>query len=217
MPKNLDEAILYFQQKWTNTQLNKFKNKSEDIAVSELHLGTGMWIRNNWVHGRRDTALTNYFHSLGIYHPDNISSIILRSLHRTLNQKDIQLDKQVERIKAYWKPVIECKERQKVQSISNYNKFKERDNITIYMPVDTFNGSRNAVLYACPTEHWNFDEGKDLILKGFITKKYFLGESANVFFTVYVTKINRNDVPILMQQVKTGDKVDFSLTGLTIE
>jgi hypothetical protein len=217
LPKNLDEAVLYFQQKWTKTELGKFKNKPEEDAVTELHFGTGRWIRNNWVHGKRDTALTNYFHSLGIYHPDDISSIILTSLHRTLNKMDIDLDKQVNSYKAYWKPIIDCNEKQKAEAVLNYNKFKIGDNIIIYMPVDTSDGYHNAVLYDCPTSDWTFDAAKDLLVKGTITKKYFINDTANVFFTVHITYMNRKDTPILMTEVKTGDKKDFSLTGLTIK
>jgi hypothetical protein len=217
LPKNLDEAVSYLQQKWSNTELANFKNKPEQDAVTELHLSAGMWIRNNWVHGDRDPALTNYFDSLGIYHPDDISSIILTSLHRTLNQKDIQLDKQVESYKAYWKPIMDCQEKQKAEAVSIYKKFNEGDSITIYMPVDTAHGSRNAVFYNCPTPEWTFDKGKDLILKGTVTKKYFINDTANVFFTVNIKYMSRRDTQILMEQVKTGDEKSFSLTGLTIE
>lgn len=217
LPKNLDEAVLYFQQHWTKKELKNFQNKPESDAVTELHFGTGMWIRNNWVRGDRDTALRNYFKGLGIYAPDDISSIILTSLHRTLNKKDIELDKQVERYKAYWQPIIDCNKKQKTQAVSNYNRFKEGDNITIYMPVDTADGSPNAVLYDCPTPEWSFDKSKDLILKGTITKKYFINDTANVFFTVQVNYLNRKDTEILMTTVNVDDKKDFSLTGLTIE
>jgi hypothetical protein len=217
LPKNLDEAVLYFQQQWTQAELDSFKNKPERNAVIELHRGTGMWIRNTWVYGDRDTALRNYFKALGIYAPDDISSIILTSLHRTLNKKDIELDKQVEAYKAYWQPIIDCNETQKAHAVSNYNKFKIGDNITIYMPVDTADNYRNAVLYDCPTTVWNFDEGKDLILKGTIIRKYFINDTANVFFNVRVTYLNREDTEILMTKTKVGDKKDLSLTGLKIE
>lgn len=217
LPKNLDEAVLYFRQHWTQTELDSFKNKAERDAVIELHRGTGMWIRNNWVYGDRDTALRNYFKDLGIYAPDDISSIILTSLHRTLNNKDIELEKQVASYKAYWQPIIDCKEKQKIQAVSNYNRFKVGDNITICMPVDTAENYHNAVLYDCPATEWTFDKGKDLIIKGTVTKKYFINDTANVFFTVHVTYMNRKDTPILMEKVKTGDKKDFSLNGLTIE
>lgn len=217
LPKNLDEALIYFQQQWTQAELDNFKNKPEREAVIELHRGTGMWIRNKWVHGDRDTALRNYFKELSIYAPDDISSIILTSLHRTLNKKDIQLDQQVEAYKAYWKPIIDCNEKQKAQAVSNYNKFKTGDTVTIYMPVDTDGGYKNAVLYDCPDIEWTFDKSKDLILKGTITKKYFINDTANVFFTVRVTYMNSKDTPVLMEQVKIGDNKSFSLRGLTIE
>lgn len=217
LPKNLDEAVLYFQQHWTKTELNNFKNKPEEDAVTELHFGTGMWIRNNWIHGDRDTALRNYFKNLGIYAPDDISSIILTSLHRTLNKKDIDLNKQVKTYTAYWQPIIDCNEKQKTQAVSNYNKFKVGDNITIFMPVDTADGSPNAVLYNCPTPEWTFDKSKDLTLKGTITKKYFINDTTNVFFTVQINYLHRKGTEILMTKVKVGDKKDFSLKGLKIE
>lgn len=217
LPKNLDEAVLYFQQQWTQAELDNFKKKPEREAVIGLHRGTGMWIRNNWVYGDRDTTLRNYFKKLGIYAPDDISSIILTSLHRTLNKKDIELDKQVEFYKAYWQQIIDCNQKRKENAVFNYNKFKVGDNITLYMPVDTADNYRNAVLYDCPTTEWTFDEGKDLIIKGTITKKYFINDTANVFFSVRVIYMNRKDTDILMTKTKLGDKKDFSLTGLKIE
>lgn len=217
LPRNLEESVLYFQQKWTKTQLDEFKNTAEDNAVTEHHFGTGSWIRNNWIHGDRDTTLTNYFHSLGIFHPDDISSIILTSLHRTLNQRDIQLNKQVEKYKAYWGPIIDCKQKQKAQAVTIFNKFKEGDTITISMPVDTSYGGRTAVLYDCPTAEWTFDKGKDLIIKGTVTRKYFINDTANVFFTIRIQYMNRKDTEILMTKVKTGEQKDFPLTALKIE
>jgi hypothetical protein len=217
LPKNLDEAVLYFQQHWTKKELANFKSKPEEKAVGELHFGTGMWIRNNWVHGDRDTALRNYFKDLGIYAPDDISSIILTSLHRKLNNQNIELNKQVETYKAYWQPIIDCNAKQKKQAVADYNKFKIGDTITIYMPVDAEDGSPNAVLYDCPTTVWTFDKKKDLLLKGTVTKKYFLNDTANVFFVVRINYMNRKDTEILMTKVKVGDSKDFSLTGLKIE
>ena len=85
------------------------------------------------------------------------------------------------------------------------------------MPVDTSDGSHNAVLYNCPTTEWNFDGVKDLLVKGTITKKYFINDTANVFFTVHIIYMNRKETSILLTEVKTGDEKDFSLSGLTIK
>ena len=217
IPKNLDEAILYFQQHWTKSQLKDFQSKAENKAVGELHFETGLWIRNNWVHGDRDTILRNYFKTIGIYAPDDISSIILNSLHRRLNKKNIELYKQVEIYKAFWQPITDCNKKQKAKAISDYNKFKVDDTITILMPVDTANGSGNAIFYDCPTPEWTFDKGKDLILKGSIINKFFINDKTNVFFTIQIGYLNRPNIEILMTKVKVGDKKDFSITGLTIE
>jgi hypothetical protein len=217
LPKNVDEAILYFQQKWTNAELNSFKNKSEKDAVTDLHFGTGQWIRNSWVYGNRDTALTNYFHSLGVYHPDDISAIILTSLHRSLNKKDIELNLQIEHHKAYWKVITECKEKQKAIAVSNYSKFIIGDTILIRMPVAFEDNVRNAFMYDCPTTDWTFNENKDLLLRGIITNKHFINNKSNVFFTIRIIYMNRKDTTILMTEAKPGDERDFSLAGLTIQ
>lgn len=217
LPKNLSEAVVYFQKNWTKVELEDYKKKSEEDATTDQHFNTGMWIRNNWVRGGRDTALTNYFHSLGINHPDDISSIILTSLHRTLNNRDIALHKQVESYKKYWQPIIDCDKKQRVEALSNYDKFKVGDNVTVRMPVDVADGSPNAVSYECPKIEWAFDKKKDLIIKGKVTKKYFINDTTNVFFSIEINFMNNKDIEIFMNKVNIGDTKDFSLKGLSIE
>nr|WP_207622433.1 hypothetical protein [Niastella koreensis] len=56
-----------------------------------------------------------------------MSSIILTSLHRTLNHKDIQLSEQIDSYKAYWDPIINCEKKQQAQAVTNYNRFKTGD------------------------------------------------------------------------------------------
>jgi hypothetical protein len=214
LPKDLDEAILYFQQNWTKKELTNFKTKRESDAVIDLHFGVGLWIRNTWVRGKRDTALTNYFHSFGIDEPDDISSVILTSLHRKLNNKPINLVKQGSAIQAYYKPIISCEQKMKAAAVSNYNKFKTGDNVSIYMAV---NENKNAVIYMCPNITWPFNTKTDLLIKGEVVNKYFINDSSNVFFTVKINKMNRDDVQALMTNVKVGDIKDFSLYGLKVE
>jgi len=217
LPKNLDEAVLYFQQNWTKQQLDSFKIKDERTAIADVHFGAGMWLRNNWVRGDRDTIFTNYFHSLGIFAPDDISSIVFTSLHRTLNKRAIDLDKQIEPYKKYWKGISDCDAKKKEAAVSIYNKFKTGDNISIFMPVDVSDNSRNAVLYDCPTIEWTFDPKKDLLIKGKIVNKYFINDTANVFFSVKIESLSNSKTEILMTPVKVGDKKDFSLNGLRVE
>lgn len=216
LPKNMEESILYFQNDWTANELNSFKDQPEAKAIAEAHSGAGLWIRNNWIRGDRNIALTHYFKSMGVKHPDDISSIILTSLHRRLNHREIALDKQVEDYKAYWKPIADCEEEDVMTAVKNYNKFKVGDEISIYMPVDHASGSENAVILICPKVPWKFDPKNDLLLRGEVVNKYTINTPSNVFFKVKVKHVNRKGTAVLMQKVIIGAHMDFSLSGLTL-
>jgi hypothetical protein len=60
LPKNLDEAIAYLNKDWNFYEKFKFKHQSEEDAAVSLHFTTGLWIRNNWIHGNRDPSLIKY-------------------------------------------------------------------------------------------------------------------------------------------------------------
>ncbi|MCX2491850.1 hypothetical protein OQX63_00095 [Pedobacter sp. PF22-3] len=85
------------------------------------------------------------------------------------------------------------------------------------MHIDNTDGSRNAVVLSCPNVYWKFDPQTDLLIKGTIEKKYNINAPSNVFFRVKINSANRNDTDILMQKIKIGEDIDFSLTGLTVE
>lgn len=217
IPRNLDEAILYFKQHWTKTELDNFKYQKEDLATTNLHFSTGLWIRNNWIRGKRNNSLCSYFNKLGISNPDDISTVILTSLHRTLNGKKIDLDKQVEIYSNYAKSLTECEKKNERLAVANFNKFKIGDRISIYMPVSKdSDGSRYATIYNCPNTDWTFVEKNDLKIVAKVVKKYNINSPTNVFFTVKIMMLNRNDTEIFMQKVKVGSNYNFSLSGLTI-
>jgi hypothetical protein len=215
-PKNLDDAILFFQQNWTKTELDIFRMKAEDEAVSDAHFGSGLWVRNNWIRGGRDTSFVNYFHSLGVYHPDD-SSIVFTSLHRVLNNKAINLDEQIKPYQEYWEEISDCEKREKDSSVAAYDRFSVGDNVSIFMQVDTSADYRNAVLHVCPDTEWTFDAGKDLVIKGRIVNKFFINDPANVFFTVKIESLSDSNTKILMNPVVIGEEKDFLLRGITIK
>ncbi len=217
LPRNLDDAISYFKQHWSKKKLEDFRAKPENKAVVELHsFGTGLWIRNTWIRGNRDTVLTNFFSALGVHSADDMSSIILTSLHRSLNNKKINLHTQVENCKAYWNTIMDCEDKATKNAVLIYNKYKTGRIVTIYMPVDNSDNSKNAVQYGCPTSEWTFNPKNDLLIKAIIVEKYFINNKSNVFFKVQITNMNRKDTKIFLKEVKVGDTTDFSLSGLKI-
>lgn len=102
IPGNLEEAINQLNKIFDDSTKAEIKKKTEDQFSSESHFGIGKWIRNNWQLWNDDSKLSKYFHHLGIYHPDDMSGIILDSYHRSLLGKDIQLNEQIKYYQEYW-------------------------------------------------------------------------------------------------------------------
>lgn len=76
-------------------------NLPEDNAIVNIHHGYGTFIRNTlklW----DDGPAVKWFNSQGIYHADDMSSIIFTSLHRNENKKSIDLEKQIKRYRDHW-------------------------------------------------------------------------------------------------------------------
>lgn len=121
IPIDLSDAISFFECKWPKEDLDGFKNKEENTATTELHFGTGMSIRNNWELWAGTSKISKYFRDLGIHHPDDMSSIILTSLHRKLNEKPIELEKQIKYYQGYW---AESERKQKEKQKREFSEFK---------------------------------------------------------------------------------------------
>lgn len=124
IPTDLNDAISFFECKWSKESLNEFKIKEEQKATSELHFGTGRSLRNNWKLWAGTSELSKFFRDLGINHPDDMSSIILTSLHRKLNGTEIELDNQIKYYKDYW---AESKRKENERKKEEFSEFKIGD------------------------------------------------------------------------------------------
>ncbi len=102
IPKDIEDCFKQIDKFWSDSTKIKIKQLTEEKFSSNAHLSFGMWMRNNWqLWG--GSRLSKYFNDKGIYHPDDMSGIILDSYHRYLTGKDIQLDKQIEFYQLYYK------------------------------------------------------------------------------------------------------------------
>lgn len=120
IPVDLNDAISFFECKWSKEDLEGFKNKEEETATAELHFGTGMSIRNSWKLWAGTSKISKYFQDLGIHHPDDMSSIILTSLHRKLNEKPIELEKQIKYYQNFWAESERKKTERKKEEFSEF-------------------------------------------------------------------------------------------------
>lgn len=101
IPYSLEDCFSSLNKILPDSIQKELSQISEDEMNSSYHFGLGMWIRNNWGLWA-GTRLSVYFNELGIFHPDDMSAIILTSYHRFLNEIDINLNSQIQYYKDFW-------------------------------------------------------------------------------------------------------------------
>lgn len=211
-PRDLEEAITFFEKHWSKKTKNEFSSKSELEATSDAHFGTGMWIRNHWVYGDRNPKLVTYFVNLGVRAPDDISGIILTSLHRRLNGRDIDLEGQLKFHNSFWQFRESRDSLCRARSVEMYARYSIGDTVRILMHVR----DSSASYFLLPGLEWPFDDRFDLSLVGTISKKYFVTIEDDAFISVEIVSMSRS-VLIFDKPAVVGSVIDFSLRKVTME
>jgi len=102
----LQKCFLLVRESMRPIELKEFQDRDEqDLSI--YHHGLGRFLRNKlrlW--GPESNSTREYFqHKLAIFHPDDMSGIILKSFHRLLNGKPLELEDQAKHYHEYWKNV----------------------------------------------------------------------------------------------------------------
>lgn len=105
VPTNLSECFMALDNIFSESaeEATWFKSTEEEEAVSAFHMGFGQDIRNKWGLWTRDTELYKVFSNMGLWHADDMSSVILTSYHRKINGRELALKEQVQYFMDYWK------------------------------------------------------------------------------------------------------------------
>lgn len=101
IPIDLDDCLKQLDNMFADSTKTKIKNMTEDEFIGGYHHGFGTWLRNNWGLWK-GSSLSQYFESLGVYHPDDMTGIIFNSFHRKLTGNDIKLSDQIKYYQDYW-------------------------------------------------------------------------------------------------------------------
>lgn len=101
IPNNLDECFEELTAFLSSAEQTKLKNfHKEDLCL--YHHGLGRWMRNNWKLWEGG-VLKDYFQSLGLSHPDDMSGVIIESYWNHLNAQPNDLEDQVKHYLDFWK------------------------------------------------------------------------------------------------------------------
>lgn len=101
VPTKLDDAFDELKKMLHPELLKEMKEGSERNMV-QYHMSMGLWMRNNWGLWA-GSRLAKYFNGIGIFHPDDMSGIILDSFWRHLNAQPIKLEEQVAYYQKFWR------------------------------------------------------------------------------------------------------------------
>lgn len=125
IPKNLYESLEKINSFWDDSTKRKVFEWTEDEFATNAHFGFGRWMRNNWgLWG--GSRLSVYFNKIGVHHPEDMSSIILISYHRSLVGKEIELEKQVKIYQEYWD---KAKKEEKVRKEKEFSVYSKGDTV----------------------------------------------------------------------------------------
>ncbi|WGH74420.1 hypothetical protein P8625_09910 [Tenacibaculum tangerinum] len=210
--KVLDNSFEKIKYDLGKEKLNDFANKKEKKAVSNLYMTYGIHFRNEYLINNTDSQLIEYFKGKGINSYDVISYIVFTSLHRKLNNKPLNINNQIEIFENYKKDNLDCDKKNKERAKKYYNLYEVSDTLTVRMKIR----KDNAIEILCleRNEHnWEFDDSKDLIIKGILKSKSDLLPS----FQIEVLELNKDGVMILMEKVTKGDSLDVDLRYNIIE
>ena len=102
IPVDLEDAFRTLDASIDELTIKRLR--SGEIHPDEMHFGLGAHLRNSW-RLWSGSRLSLYFNKLGIFHPDDMSGIILRSYAAHLREEPIQLEEQIQFYVQYWNAV----------------------------------------------------------------------------------------------------------------
>jgi hypothetical protein len=220
VPTDLDDALRYLTCVWSDKGKEEFKNKVEKHAVAELHFGTGLQMRNGWGLWEGKNSLTQYFNSKGVFHPDDISSIILTSFHRQLNNKDIGLENQIQLYKDYWeksKTLEKIDFQSKKELKEEFRSFKVGDKVSMEFTKDN-NTDKLLLNKVEKLPEWELDR-TTCIVKGIVVKKKKIKDN-NYVLIIEPTDICGSQMAHLgnnnNQNLVVGQKFEYNISQYNI-
>lgn len=101
VPNDLPEALELLTKLCDAETLAQLRASKEETEMYRLHHGLGTGLRNRWgLWG--GSPLAKRFQAMGVFHPDDMSAIILRSFWRKLHDRPIELETQAAAARRYW-------------------------------------------------------------------------------------------------------------------
>lgn len=140
IPKDLEDCFHTLDSILSDSVKSEIMWMSESEFRGRAHFGIGMWMRNNWGLWSGESRLSHYFSRLGLWHPDDMSGVILTSYYRYLWGEPIKLRQQIRYYKQYWKENGGCIKVPKIKG-GNYKTLEENAAFLNLPRIDSVTGA----------------------------------------------------------------------------
>ena len=131
-PKDFNESLIQLDKLLPDSTKGQIKIMTEEEFMCKSHFSTGTWIRNYWLYNRylfglivTQSDLRKDLQSKKLFNNDDMSSLILRSFYRKLQNKDLQVDQQIKEIHQFYINMNNPEWRKQQDSISWINIMKK--------------------------------------------------------------------------------------------
>jgi len=99
IPADMEEAFEELNTLSEGEGVAKFKQAPEEVIARKLHFGLGRWISVNW-NLEEGSRYEYYLRQLGLSKVDDMVQFTIVSWHRSLLNKDLEIEKRVAEYKA---------------------------------------------------------------------------------------------------------------------
>lgn len=89
-PVSLKDGMEKLKNDLSEKDIETFKSLKEEDSVG-MHFGFGMGLRNSWGLWH-NTKIAQYLYSRGVFHPDSMSGVIIRSFMKYIRGEDYKLE-----------------------------------------------------------------------------------------------------------------------------
>lgn len=99
IPKDLTDAFKEIKRLSNKEAISNFQRADEDVVAKKLYFSLGRWIIVNWgFHG--GSRLSHWLKTkVGVSHPEDQAIFIIRTFHRSINKKELNVKELAETLK----------------------------------------------------------------------------------------------------------------------
>ncbi len=215
----LVNAMSLLKNSMTQDEIKSFALTPESTAPYFFSKNQKSKFENSILVNDSNIYIMSFFTSLGVIKANDITRVIIISLHRQLNNLPIQLADQINEIELrkdnYDNRMLACGAEAQNQLDSLARIYKSGDTLHVGVYLDSLISSNNGIICPCP-DNFEFIEQRDLLLTGKVVKFSNFQDGGQPSVFLQLLDVNRTNVLFMMHNIVIGDTLNIPINGVKI-